>query len=100
MRVRHFLTSSLVSDLDPCSRDSHPSLLVTNDARCTEAGQIYQAAEIAALDIAKDIRASTCITKASAIVPFSAPEYLLADLHAPEFHKGNLSPYLHTHHQT
>ena len=38
MRVRHFLTSSLVSYLDPGSRDTHSSPLVTTDATCKAYG--------------------------------------------------------------
>ena len=38
MRVRHFLTSSLVLDLDPGSRDTHSSPLVTTDATCKAYG--------------------------------------------------------------
>ena len=63
----HTLRSLITSNL------SEPHALALRYSRCTEAGQIYQAAEITALNIAKDIRASTCIAKATAIVPFNAP---------------------------
>ena len=44
--------------------------------------QIYQAAEIAVLDIAKDIRASTYISKATSSALFPIPAVDNGDLHA------------------